>query len=202
VVEDVKKQLGFTERRRLDLSSEETNGRFLEGTGSLVLDHRRRIAYACRSPRTDEALVREWARLMDFEPFLFDAEADGAPVYHTNVLLWIGDTVAGIGLEWVAPPQRAALVDRLHSSGRALLQLDDAQLHGFAGNMLEVPSQGSRHLVMSARAAGALDAAQMALLHNSGCTPLIAPVPVIEDLGGGSVRCMLAEVPLTGTTRA
>lgn len=203
VIDEVKKQLGFVERRRLDLSGEEEHGRFLEGTGSLVLDHRRRIAYACRSPRTTEALVREWARLMDFEPFLFDADADGAPVYHTNVLLWIGDTVAGLGLDWVAPEQRAELVDRLHSSGRALLQFDDAQLHGFAGNMLEVPARGGRYLVMSARAATSLDGAQLALLQDSGCTPLIAPVPVIEDLGGGSVRCMLAEVPLAGAaTRA
>ena len=79
-------------------------GRFLEGTGSLVLDRQARIAYACRSPRTDESLVREWAQLMGYEPFVFDAATrDGTPVYHTNVLLWIGANIAGLGVDWVAP---------------------------------------------------------------------------------------------------
>jgi hypothetical protein len=95
VIDTVKTRLGFIESRRLDLTMEERSGRFLEGTGSLVLDHRARIAYASRSPRTDEALVREWSRQMDYEPFLFDAATtDGTPVYHTNVLLWIGGRAA------------------------------------------------------------------------------------------------------------
>lgn len=197
VIDAVRTQLGFIEHRRIDLSDAELEGRFLEGTGSLVLDHRERVAYACRSPRTSEALVREWARLMDFEPFLFDAaSADGVPVYHTNVLLWIGSAIAGVGLDWVAPEQREALADRLRASGRELLRLDDARLHDFAGNMLEVgDAQGGRHLVMSARAAASLDETQRAQLAAAACEPLIAAVPTIERLGGGSVRCMLAEVP-------
>ncbi len=84
---------GFRETRRIDLSGRGAAARFLEGTGSLVLDHRARVAYASRSPRTDEALVREWATALGYEPFLFDAAtADGTPVYHTNVLLWLGET--------------------------------------------------------------------------------------------------------------
>jgi hypothetical protein len=198
VLDCVKAQLGFRETRRIDLSGEERRGRYLEGTGSLVLDHGARVAYACRSPRTDEALVREWARLLDYEPFLFDAaSADGTPVYHTNVVLWIGARVAGAGLDWVAPAQRAALADRLGASGHALLRLGGSQLQGFAGNMLEVPApDGTRRLVMSACAAGTLSDAQRALLQEQGSQPLVAAVPTIERLGGGSVRCMLAEVPL------
>jgi hypothetical protein len=197
VIAGAKRQLGFAERRRIDLSIEERSGRFLEGTGSLVLDHHQRVAYACRSPRTDPGLLAEWARLMDYEPYLFDAAGpDGRPVYHTNVLLWIGAQHAGAGLAWVAPHQRDALRARLQSSGRELLELTDAQLTDFAGNMLEVAVRGTRHLLMSARAAAALHESQHRRLAGAGSRPLIAAVPVIEQLGGGSVRCMLAEVPL------
>jgi hypothetical protein len=198
VLDCVKAAMGFRESRRIDLSAEEINGRHLEGTGSLVLDHRARIAYACRSPRTDESLVREWAGIMGYEPFVFDAASgDGEPVYHTNVLLWIGANIAGAGINWVPASQRGELLARLRDSGKNVLQLDDAQLHAFAGNMLEVQSAaGVRHLVMSQRAADSLRAEQHAALRAAGCMPLISAVPTIERLGGGSVRCMLAEVPL------
>jgi hypothetical protein len=197
VIDTVKAQLGFHETRRVDLSSAEASGRFLEGTGSLVLDHRMRVAYACRSPRTDETLVREWARQLGYEPFLFDAAtADGTPVYHTNVLLWLGERVAGIGLEWVDAAQRAALARQLRAGGRDLLELEAAQLQRFAGNMLEVPSTSGHHLVMSAAAHESLRPSQLQQLAAAGSKPLVAAVPVIERLGGGSVRCMLAEVPL------
>jgi hypothetical protein len=197
VIDAAKHQLGFVETRRLDLSPEEHRGRFLEGTGSLVLDHRSRIAYACRSPRTDPQLLGEWARQMDYEPYLFDAAGpDGVPVYHTNVLLWIGAAIAGVGLDWVAAGQRAALADRLRSSGGELLLLEAAQLRDFAGNMLEISSGRTRHLLMSARAAASLSGAQRGQLAAAGSVPVPAAIPVIEQLGGGSVRCMLAEVPL------
>jgi hypothetical protein len=198
VIDAAKAQLGFQETRRLDLSVHERSAHFLEGTGSLVLDHRARVAYASRSPRTDDALVHEWAKALGYEPFLFDAAtADGTPVYHTNVLLWIGEKVAGIGMEWIAPGQRAALEAKLRAAGRELLVLVDAQLRNFAGNMLEVPGTRGRHLVMSAAAHASLTGAQRALLATTDTQPLVAAIPTIERLGGGSVRCMLAEVPLT-----
>lgn len=197
VIQQVKRQLGFVERRRFDLSSEERAGRFLEGTGSLVLDRRQRIAYACRSPRTDPGLLAEWARLMGYETFLFDAATrDGVPVYHTNVVMWLGRSLAGVGLEWVAPEHRAALVDRLRAAGHELLPLADAQLHDFAGNMLQVDGPGQQHLLMSARAASSLDATQRRQIAQAGLQPVCAALPLIEQLGGGSIRCMVAEVPL------
>jgi hypothetical protein len=203
VIDAVKQQLGFVEQCRIDLSGEELKGRFLEGTGSLVLDHRERIAYACRSPRTDAGLLAEWARLMDYEPFLFDATTrDGVPVYHTNVVMWIGARMAGVGLEWVAPRQRGALAERLRAAGRDLLELDDAQLHDFAGNMLEVPAGGRQCLLMSARARASLSPSQLDQLGAAQCVPVSASIPLIEQLGGGSVRCMLAEVPLPATADA
>jgi hypothetical protein len=197
VIGCVKQTLGFRESRRIDLSVEENHGRHLEGTGSLVLDHDARIAYACRSARTDESLVREWARLMDYEAFVFDAATrDGTPVYHTNVLLWIGAAVAGVGIDWVAESQRAPLLARLRASGKTAMCLDNAQLHAFAGNMLEVGSAtGMRQLVMSANARASLRDTQLAILRDAGCSLLVSAVPTIERLGGGSVRCMLAEVP-------
>jgi hypothetical protein len=198
VVDAVKAQLGFVERRRIDLTSEEAHGRFLEGTGSLVLDQAARVAYACRSPRTDESLLREWARLMNYEPFVFDAATpDGTPVYHTNVVLWIGAHVAGAGLAWVDAQQREALQARLGAGGREVLRLRSEQLRAFAGNMLELEDRaGRRHLVMSATAAGSLDADQQQVLRKVGDAPLIGSIPTIEKIGGGSVRCMLAEVPV------
>ena len=203
VIDTVKAHLDFIERRRIDLTGEEKHGRFLEGTGSLVLDHQARIAYACRSPRTSEELVREWARLMDYEPFVFDAAtADGTPVYHTNVLLWVGEYIVGVGPGLVNAEQRPALMQRLRKPHREVLELDKSQLRRFAGNMLEVRAQGERHLIMSATAGESLHLEQLRLLAEAGSLPLVAAVPLIEELGGGSVRCMLAEVPLNAGSRA
>jgi hypothetical protein len=197
VLDCVKAQLGFVETRRLDLTAEERRGRFLEGTGSLVLDHENRVVYAVPSPRTDASLVREWARQMDYEPMLFDAATpDGTPVYHTNVVLWIGARVAGLGIDWVPRAQQPMLRERLAAGRREILALTGTQLLDFAGNMLELGNaRGETHLAMSARAAASLDESQRAVLRGAGISSLVADIPVIETLGGGSVRCMLAEVP-------
>jgi hypothetical protein len=201
VIDCVKAELGFRETRRIDLSGEERHGRFLEGTGSLVLDHRNRVAYAVASPRTDVWLVREWAKLMDYEPCLFDAATpDGTPVYHTNVVLWIGARVAGLGLSWVPEAQREALRARLSAGRRQMMQLSGEQLLAFAGNMLELgDARGRAHLVMSASASASLDDTQRAMLQEADMNCLVAEIPVIETLGGGSVRCMLAEVPASAS---
>ena len=199
LIDAVCRELGFVERRRIDLTGHEAEGRFLEGTGSLVLDHRQRLAFACRSPRTDEALVHDWCRLLGYEAVVFDAATpDGTPVYHTNVLLWIGETVAGLGLDWVADRDRSRVAAALTASGREVLALPGTALSQFAGNMLELGTpqgRGSSALVMSASAAAALDPPLRGRLEAATDRLLIVPVPTIERLGGGSVRCMLAEVP-------
>lgn len=201
LIEQVCAELGFRVRRRIDLTAYESQGRYLEGTGSLVLDHVARLAYACRSARTDESLVREWCRRMDFEPVVFDAtDPHGASVYHTNVLLWIGAEMAGVGTGWIAAADRERVLGRLADTGRAVLELDTPSLRQFAGNMLELarPAQdgGGRVLVLSQAAADALSPQVLARLAAGTGAQLIARVPTIERLGGGSVRCMLAEVPL------
>lgn len=191
----------FRPRRRIDLTAHEAAGRFLEGTGSLVLDHVARLAYACRSPRTDEALVREWARLMDFEAVIFDAaDARGQPYYHTNVLMWIGSRCAMLATEAIAAADRERVLAHLRRGERELIEIDRAGVAAFAGNMLELATWDealgdATVLVMSATAHAALAGPKLQQL--SGCVDslLAVPVPTIEAVGGGSVRCMLAEVP-------
>jgi hypothetical protein len=200
LIDAVREQLGFVERRRVDLTAHESEGRFLEGTGSLVLDHSERIAYACRSPRTDETLVRDWCRQLDYEPVIFDAAAaDGTAVYHTNVLLWIGEAVVGIGADWIHPADRDRVLSKLQASGRDVIALSDAALQAFAGNMLEVrcaDDDAGRALVLSATAEAALDEVTRERLAAATDRLIVADVATIERRGGGSVRCMLAEVPL------
>ena len=193
--------LDFQPRRKLDLSAQEAAGRFLEGTGSLVLDHVARIAYACRSPRTDESLVREWARLMKFEAVVFDAtDANGMPYYHTNVMMWIGTRCAMVCARAIAAADRERVCAMLRDGERELIEIDRAAVSAFAGNMLELATWDealgdASVLVMSATAHTAL--AGPTLQQLSGCVDalLAVPVPTIEQVGGGSVRCMLAEVP-------
>ncbi len=200
VLDAVAERLGFRITRLIDLTAHERDGRYLEGTGSLVLDHRRRVAYACRSPRTDTDVLAEWARELEFEPVVFDAaDPRGNPVYHTNVLMSLGEQAAIVGLEAIAERDRARVCERLRDGGRELIDIAWSEIERFAGNVLELVTCDEalgdyRVLVMSASARHALSAASFARI--AACTDevLLAPVPTIERLGGGSVRCMLAEV--------
>jgi hypothetical protein len=184
----------------LDLSWYEGEGKYLEGTGSLVLDHVNRLAFACRSPRTDAELAREWCGELNFEPVIFEAnDAAGVPLYHTNVCLWIGSRVAVVAAEAIAKGDRERVLSYLTGSGREVILISLSELKHFAGNMLELGTWDealgdSRVLVMSDSARRAL--APRTFTQLSGCTDtvLAVPVPTIEKLGGGSVRCMLAEV--------
>jgi len=199
VVEAVVQQTGFQVRRTIDLTHHENEGRFLEGTGSLVLDHVERVAYACRSPRTHEAVAREWAEKMGYELEMFTAtDQRGAPIYHTNVVMSIGTRFAVLARDNVDPADRGRLVNRL-GAGRELLAIDDAEMQAFAGNVLELGSWDEylgdmRILVMSATAQHILEARKYARLYASVDAVLGVPVDIIERHGGGSVRCMLAEV--------
>lgn len=204
IVDAACEALGFRLRRTVDLSFHEREGRFLEGTGSLVLDHVQRVAYACRSPRTDEALVREWAAQLGYEPEVYTAtDAGGAPYYHTNVVMWIGSRCAVLCSESLADADRARVRARLERSGREVIDITRAAVAAFAGNMLELATWDealgdASVLVMSATARAALDERTWQALSGSVDAVVVAPVPTIEWYGGGSVRCMLAEVPATG----
>jgi len=200
VIDAVVKRLDFKVSHLIDLTHHERQGRFLEGTGSLVLDHIRRVAYACTSPRTHPQLVAEWARELEYQAVIFEAtDRAGAPLYHTNVLMCIGERAVVIGSGAIAPSDRDRVLAQLGASGREIIQIGPDQIEAFAGNMLELGTWDealgdSRVLVMSDTARRALKPELFAQL--SGCTDavLAVPIPTIEKLGGGSVRCMLAEV--------
>jgi len=200
VIDQVVKELGFRVTHFLDLMHHEDEGRYLEGTGSLVLDHAGRVAYACASSRTHPQLVQEWAEALGYESVVFQAaDSAGLALYHTNVLMCIGARVVVVATAAIAPADRARVLERLRASGRELIEIGHEELRHFGGNMLELgtwdEALGDSHvLVMSDSARRALQAPTFAQL--SGCTDavLVVPIPTIERAGGGSVRCMLAEV--------
>jgi hypothetical protein len=200
VIDAVIERLHFKVSHLLDLTHFEGEGMFLEGTGSLVLDHRERVAYACASQRTHPALVAEWARELRYEPVIFEAaDRSGVPLYHTNVLMCIGERFAVVGAEAIAAADRERVLGRLRASGRETLEIGQEEIAQFAGNMLELGTWDealgdSRVLVMSEAARRALDPEQYRRLSGSTDAVLAVPIPTIERLGGGSVRCMLAEV--------
>jgi hypothetical protein len=200
VIDAAVEAFGFKVTHLIDLTHYEDEGRFLEGTGSLVLDHVRRVAYACASPRTHPELVAEWARDLNYEPVVFEAtNRGGVALYHTNVLMCIGERFVVIASEAIVRPDRERVLKSLRASGRELIEIGHVELERFAGNMLELGTWDealgdSRVLVMSESARRALAPEVYARLSGSTDTVLAVPVPTIESCGGGSVRCMLAEV--------
>jgi hypothetical protein len=187
---------GFRIERLLDLTHHELAGRFLEGTGSVVFDHAARVAYACLSPRTDAAVLRELCEELGYEPVPFRATGPGGvPVYHTNVLLAVGRGCAVVCAEAVDEVDRAALLERLGHGGRPVETIGAAQMAQFSGNCLELrDAAGGSVLAISRRGWDALAPAARARLESVVSKVVAVPVPAIEDAGGGSVRCMLAEV--------
>jgi len=187
-------ELGTT--RLVDLSPHEAAGRFLEGTGSLVLDRRERVAYGALSLRTHPQVAAELAAALGYRLRLFATQPlRGQPVYHTNVLLSLGASAAVICLSAVADEhERQAIAAELAESGRELVVIDADQLGEFAGNVLSLRNRhGQRFWVMSSRAHAAFSSAQRQQLARHG-ELLHTPLATIEAVGGGSARCMLAEL--------
>jgi hypothetical protein len=196
LISSLEEQGGYSVSRLVDLSHHELSGRFLEGTGSVVFDHAARVAYACRSPRTDESVLRELCEELGYEPVAFDAtDSTGVPVYHTNVLLSVGTRSAILCADAVTGTARGDVLQRLQSGGRRVVTIDHSQLAEFAGNALELRTRaGSSVLAMSQRAWLAFGPAEQEALRDGVDAIVATPVPTIERCGGGSVRCMLAEV--------
>lgn len=188
---------GFAVSRVVDLTGHETQGRFLEGTGSLVLDRPGRRAFAGRSSRTDPAVIAEFDEALGYSTFLFDSrDRAGKPIYHTNVLLSLGTEFAALCSEAVAPEHQDELARRIEDSGRAIVELDFDQLRRFGCNLIELRnSAGQAVIALSEAARSALRPDQLRWLERFG-ELVAAPVPTIEAVGGGSVRCMIAEIHL------
>ena len=186
----------FHLREYLDLNSFEDENLFLEGTGSMILDRVSKIAYACRSERTAEALFMDFCSKFDYRPVLFDArDESGQPIYHTNVLMCVGTEVVVVCLESIKDlNERKFIQETIAASGKAILEISLDQVHAFAGNMLQVENKkGELFIIMSRTALDALDMQQREVL-GANSKILAVQIPLIEQLGGGSARCMLAEV--------
>lgn len=183
-------------RRLLDLTHHELRGQFLEGTGSVVFDHVAGVAYAALSPRTHLAPLEELCAELGYRSCSFAAaDASGAAIYHTNVMLAIGTGLAVLATDAVAADARERVLAGLRNSGREVFAIDAGAMGRFAGNVLELrATDGARVLAMSQSAAAAFGPARLEALRRHVDRVVTAPIPTIEALGGGSVRCMLAEV--------
>jgi hypothetical protein len=189
---------GFIVKDIVDLAFHEQAGLYLEGTGSMVLDRSKHVAYACLSSRTHLDVLGDFAQRMDYELVTFDAvDRDGVAIYHTNVLMSVGEKIAVIcDAAIVRDEQRTAVLRRLADSGRELVLLSYDQLQAFAGNMLELRSNnGNRVMAMSQQAYAALEERQLELIRASS-NIVAVDISNIEASAGGSVRCMLAEIHL------
>ncbi len=200
IIDRITKELGFQVSRLVDLTHHEAAGRFLEGTGSLVLDHPNRIAYACISPRTHPAVVEEWAAKLGYDAVLFEAvDREGTAYYHTNVMMCLGSRMAILGSCALSAEDRGRIIEKLEITGREVIEIRYDEIDAFAGNMLELASWDEalgdcRLLVMSETARAGLRPEVYARVSAFADCVLAVPVPTIERLGGGGVRCMLAEV--------
>ncbi|MBL8069248.1 MAG: amidinotransferase [Armatimonadetes bacterium] len=165
----------------------------LEGTGSLVLDRVNRHAYAARSPRTSPVTLAQWALESGYSFTVFDtADAEGVPVYHTNVMMAVGTGWAILCTESVIGNEsRLAILEQLE--GREVIEITPSQMARFAGNMIELQGAHGPVIAMSANAYGSLESGQIRQLSQHG-EPLAVEIATIEQIGGGSVRCMVAEL--------
>jgi len=198
IVDQLDNAIGRQITEVVDLSAHEESGHYLEGTGSMVLDRANRVAYACVSSRTHLDPLGDFAQRMGYDVVAFEAvDSDSVPIYHTNVLMNVGEEVAVICGEAIPrEEQREAVLARLRETGHEVVLLSYPQLDAFAGNMLELRNKdGERVLAMSQQAYDSLDEEQRAILAANGRI-IRVPINNIESSAGGSVRCMLAEVHL------
>ena len=200
-IEDKLREFGFEVDATIDYSQAEENGIYLEGTGSIIFDHDSKTAYMARSQRADEFLLKELCSDFGYTPVVFSAFQDTPegrqPIYHTNVLMCMTDRYAVICLDTIDDVnERTMVVDALEESGRFIIEITEEQKHQFAGNMLLVKgAEEALYLVMSSSAHDALTAEQVSKIEQYH-TILHSDLTTIETLGGGSARCMLAEIYL------
>lgn len=185
----------FVVAETIDFSGYELHGLFLEGTGSMVLDRAAKIAYACISPRTDRKVLDVFCTETKYTPCVFDAfDSQKMPIYHTNVVMCVAEKQVIICLESIPVHQRADVVHTIEQSGKQVVDITLQQMNQFAGNMLQVKGSGQKPLlVMSSTAYHALNSLQIQALE-AHSQLLHSNLHTIETNGGGSARCMMAEV--------
>ncbi len=197
VLDIVKQKFSVTEV--VDLTKSENDSLFLEGTGSMVLDREHKIAYACLSPRTNEKILYQFCKQIDYSPVTFRAtDNTGVDIYHTNVMMCIAKTFAVVCLESITDKEeKANLIDSIIKTNKEIVDISLQQLLHFAGNMLQVINEdGELLLVMSTQAYQSLTATQIEILQKHNRI-IHSSLNAIETAGGGSARCMMAEVFLS-----
>ncbi len=188
----------FKVKRVVDLTGNEKSELFLEGTGSMIIDRDHNLVYACRSPRTDEKVLEQFCEELDYDYFLFGAsDASGNEIYHTNVMMCVGTEFVVVCLDAVKDmDERENLIGLIEESDKEIVEISLEQMGKFAGNMLEVKSkEGEKLLVMSKRAYNSLNQEQVDTLQKY-CRIISPNLTTIENNGGGSARCMMAEIYL------
>jgi len=178
-----------------DLSAFEAEGKFLEGTGSMVFDHTNRLAYVCLSSRSHPEVLAALLMQLDYQALVFDAvDRGGAAIYHTNVMMAVGSKLAVVCLEAIQPASaRQRVCEQLQRHGKQIIDIDYTQMEHFCGNVIELAdAAGNAVFAMSSRAWHAFTPQQQATLAANG-TVAHAPLDTIEHLGGGGARCMVAE---------
>lgn len=197
IISQLKDTYNYRQHIQLEEHEEQAPPLFLEGTGSMVLDRVNRIAYAARSPRTNPQALEQFCQQLNYSPVVFDAYGPGREaIYHTNVMMCVGESFAAVALEVVAEQDRQHLRESLLATGKEIIELSEEQTHfSFAGNMLQLHNkENEKVLALSLTAYRSLSTRQLEQFqaHNKHILPL--PIHVIEKCGGGSVRCMLAEI--------
>lgn len=180
----------------IDLTTDENSGHILEGTGSLVLDRENKVAFAMESPRTVKEEFEKWCKLMGYEGILFHSyDKDGFPIYHTNVTMSIGKEYAVICLDSISDTsEKEQVKNKLESLGKEIIALTKDQIYKYCGNTLQVlSSEGTSKIIMSKTAFEGFNLDQLKILEKHGKIVTL-DIPTIETVGGGSARCMLAEV--------
>lgn len=200
--EDILEEIAdsFEVKRRIHLEGSETDEIYLEGTGSMILDRPNRLVYACLSPRTDELLLDRFCAELGFNKRVFQAvDGEGQDIYHTNVMMALGETLVVICLDTIQDvSEKQLLLDTFQLTGKEVVEISLDQMMKFAGNMLQVRNrQGNSILVMSTQAYESLRPVQIKQIEKH-CQILHSDIRTIERLGGGSARCMMAEVFLPG----
>jgi hypothetical protein len=183
-------------KKIIDLTGWEAKGLFLEGTGSMILDRENKLAYVCRSPRSDETILQKLCDELDYEYFIFSAyDNSDSLIYHTNVMMCVAEEFVVACLDSIKDiDERQSFIELVENCDKELIEISMEQMENFAGNMLQVKSKnGEPILVMSATAKKCLTSDQLSKL--MGFCKIVAPeISVIEINGGGSARCMMAEI--------
>jgi hypothetical protein len=193
---DIIEKLSHLSAELWNISEKEEGGEILEGTGSLVLDRVNNTAFCALSDRSSKTLAELWCNKMGYKLFSFEtADKDQKPIYHTNVMMFIGSTIAGICIESIIDSDVKDIINLYLSTTHTVIPLTLDQIHSFAGNMIELKTDNNKSLlVMSESAHNSLNKQQKSLITTHLDDILVADISTIESAAGGSVRCMLLEV--------